>query len=111
MVRAPARQRRPRPLIGAKKMKTSTKIWLGVGAFVVAGTNAGTAPAEQLPGKSVSDMALTRALGASEFSAQHKGHGAPAAAKKKQDGGESGGEEGGARDVALAPDLNFALRI
>jgi len=91
-------------------MKTSTKIWLGVGAFVVAGTNAGPSTAEQVLGKSASDLALTRALATSDFSAQHKGHGGQAAAQKKQ-GGESGGEEGGARDVPLAPDLDFALRI
>lgn len=90
-------------------MKTSTKIWLGVGAFVVAGTNTGPAPAESLLGKSASDLALTRALAASDFSAAQKGHAAHGA-KKKQDG-ESGGEEGGARDVPLPPDLDFALRI
>lgn len=99
-------------------MKTSTKIWLGVGAFVVAGTNAGPAPAGQILGKSASDLALTRALAASDFSAAQKRHGGEhgeqgaKAAKKKQDGeGSEGGEEGGAKGVALPPDVDFALRI
>ena len=89
-------------------MKTRTKIWLGVGAFVVAGASATQAPAldRSLAGaQNVSQDALTRALDAPVRLA--------AAAKKHQHGGEGGegGEEGGAKGAALPPDLDFALRI
>jgi hypothetical protein len=50
-------------------MKSKTKIWLGVGAFVVAGAGGTAAETPTLrvpPSPSVSDLALTRAL-ASEF--------------------------------------------
>jgi hypothetical protein len=89
-------------------MKSRTKIWLRVGAFVVAGAGIGTGPsgAAERPASGprvdaarISDIALTRALGAhSHFAAA------------KQEGGE--GDEGGAKGAAqLPPDLNFELRI
>ena len=106
-------------------MKSKTKIWLGVGAFVVAGVNgaaAGDAPALD---RSVSDIALTRALSPTDISARKRGGGehgehgerGPKKAKKKQGGeggeeGGEGGEEGGAKGAAkLPPDLDFALKI
>jgi hypothetical protein len=104
-------------------MKTKTKIWLGVGAFVVAGVNAANAEAPALgrPGvnESVSGIALTRALSSPIHLAaakkrqggeggEHGEHGA----KKKQGGeGGEGGEEGGAKAAKLPPDLDFALKI
>ena len=96
-------------------MKTKTKIWLGVGAFVVANTAAAAEPAGRLD-VSASDLALTRALAATDLSAakkkqggEHGEHGAKA--KQGGEGGE-GGEEGGAKGgVQLPPDLNFALKI
>jgi hypothetical protein len=99
-------------------MKSKTKIWLGVGAFVVAGAGVtGPADAADRTRDTVSDLALTRAL-ATDLSAAKKGggeHGEHGAknAKKKQDGeGGEGGEEGGAGSGAkLPPDLDFALKI
>jgi hypothetical protein len=109
-------------------MKTRTKIWLGVGAFVVAGggavgvldTNAGTL---------LDTTTLTDARGASPRSAtardapglvvaqhRHGGEGARKSKNKKatsRQGGEGGEGEGGERggSAKLAPDLDFALRI
>jgi hypothetical protein len=102
-------------------MKSRTKIWLGVGAFVVAGVP-GAASAE-IPspdhfrsGESASDAAIARALSAStDFSAARKGggeHGEHGAKKKQGGEGGEGGEEGGAKSGAqLPPDLDFALKI
>jgi hypothetical protein len=101
-------------------MKSKTKIWLGVGAFVVAGVNGASTGDTQTLDRSVSDIALTRALAPTDISAQkktggeHGEHGAKKAAAKKKQGGEGGegGEEGGAKGGAkLPPDLDFALRI
>lgn len=102
-------------------MKSKTKIWLGVGAFVVAGVNGAAAGDAQALDRPVSDIALTRALSPTDVSAQkrsggeHGEHGERGAKKAKKQGGEEGGEggeEGGARGgAALPPDLNFALRI
>jgi hypothetical protein len=92
-------------------MKSKTKIWLGVGAFVVAGASIGGAASAETPAldglkvrESVSDVALTRALQSTDVSS----------AKRKKQGGEGGegGEEGGAKGAAeLPPDLDFALKI
>jgi len=104
-------------------MKSKTKIWLGFGAFVVAGV--GSAGAETpAVANDISAMALTRALSATDLSSakrhggeggEHGEHGerGPKKAKKKQGGeGGEGGEEGGAKGAAkLPPDLDFALRI
>jgi hypothetical protein len=89
-------------------MKTTTRIWLGVGAFVIAGANPSAAEAPMrdplAKAESVSDLALTRAL---QSPIQ------VAAAKKHKHGGEGGegGEEGGAKAAKLPPDLDFALKI
>jgi hypothetical protein len=100
-------------------MKSKTKIWLGVGAFVIAGAS-GTAaqmPAQDRPqSNETSNLALTRALASTDVSAAKKhghGEGGEQSAKKKQDGkGGAGGEEGGAPGAAqLPPDLDFALKI
>jgi hypothetical protein len=107
-------------------MKSRTKIWLGVGAFVVAGAGVtGAASAQTVSplrmSDSASDLAIARALlPATDFSAakkqggEHGEHGAKANAKTKKQGGEGGegGEEGGAKGGAqLPPDLDFALKI
>jgi len=113
MVRAFARQTGL-----ALPMKLKTKIWLGVGAFVVAGVNGAAAGDTQTLGRTVSDLALTRALAPTDISSQKKGGGehgehGERGAKKKQGGeGGEGGEEGGAKGGAkLPPDLDFALKI
>jgi len=89
-------------------MKSRTRIWLGVGAFVVAGasgTAAQTAAPRAPAGPSVSDLALTRAQAADFSAAKKHQHAAPA-----KQGGEGGGE-GGAKQQNLPPDLDFALKI
>jgi hypothetical protein len=95
-------------------MRSKTKIWLGVGAFVVAGASA--TPAAEAPARNrVSDIALARALAATDISAAKKGggeHGEHGAKKKQGGEGGAGGEEGGAPGAAkLPPDLDFALKI
>jgi hypothetical protein len=100
-------------------MKSKTKIWLGVGAFVVAGASGANAEAPlDRTRDSVSGLALMRALTATDVSSAKKGGGehgehGERAAKKKQGGeGGEGGEEGGAKGGAkLPPDLDFALKI
>jgi len=109
-------------------MKSRTKIWLGVGAFVVAGAGVTGAASAQTPAAdrlqmsgSTSDLAIARALPpATDFSAakkpggEHGEHGAKTSAKTKKQGGEGGegGGEGGAKGGAqLPPDLDFALKI
>lgn len=104
-------------------MKSKTKIWLGVGAFVVAGAGLGGSavraegPAvDRLRTETVSDLALTRALaGATDLSAAKKhshGEGGEKGAKNTKQGGEGGeGGEGGGKAAKLPPDLDFALKI
>jgi len=91
------------------RKRSKTKIWLGVGAFVVAGAS-GTAaetPALRAPSSpSVSDLAPARVLG-SDFSAAAKKHQHAAPARKQ--GGEAG--EAGGKQQNLPPDLDFALKI
>jgi tetratricopeptide (TPR) repeat protein len=97
-------------------MKSRTKIWLGVGAFVVTGAGPVDAVETQAftrarpSAESASDIALTRALGSTMRVA--------AAAKKAADkhdhggeGGEAGGEGGAKGGAQLPPDLDFALKI
>jgi hypothetical protein len=93
-------------------MKSSTKIWLGVGAFVVTGAGIGAPPVNAVetqaltrarPGAdSASDIALSRALGSTMQ---------VAAAAKKHDHGGEGGEAGGEGGAELPPHLDFALKI
>jgi hypothetical protein len=95
-------------------MKSKTKIWLGVGAFVVAGVNGANAETRALDqlraNESVSDIALTRALTSPLRLAagEHGEHGEKGAKAKKHGEGE-GGERGA--KVKLPPDLDFALKI
>src|ERR1041385_5508148 len=114
MVRAVARQTGQ-----AFLMKSKTKIWLGVGAFVVVGVNGAAAETPTLD-QSVSPLALTRALAPTDVSAAKRGGGeggeqgerGAKTAKKKQGGeGGEGGDEGGAKGANLPPDLDFALKI
>jgi hypothetical protein len=132
MVRAVARQTGQ-----ALPMKSKTKIWLGVGAFVVAGVNGAAAETPTLD-RSVSSIALTRALTPTDISAAKRGGGEEGGehgehgergAKKRRHGGEGGerarkkhggeggeeggegGEEGGGKGAKLPPDLDFALKI
>ena len=92
-------------------MKTKSKIWIGVGAFVVAGSGAiasgASLPADARPISSRAtnapfDRTVTPRTPLSGFVvAQHARHGG--------EGGEGeGGEKGGAK---LPPDLDFALKI
>jgi hypothetical protein len=91
-------------------MKSRTKIWLGVGAFVVAGAGTGAvaveAPALDRARTDTSDIALARALSQPvQFAAAAPAH---------KHGGEQGesGEEGGAKTKPQLPaDLDFALKI
>jgi hypothetical protein len=109
MVRAFARQ-----TPAGARMKSKTKIWLGVGAFVVAGVNGAAGDANAFE-RTVSGIALTRALAPTDVSAAKKGggdHGEHTAKKKQGGEGGEGGEEGGAKGGAkLPPDLDFALKI
>jgi hypothetical protein len=96
-------------------MKTSTRIWLGVGAFMVANGPAAADPRDHAAAD-VSDIVLARALTVTDVSAAKKGqggeHGEHGARKKQGGEGGEGGEEGGARGGAqLPPDLDFSLRI
>lgn len=113
------------------------KIWIGVGAFVIAGSSvAGSAEyadarpidvARPLAGE-ITDTAVPRPSAAGAIVAQKKGaggeggeHGRRAQSRtggggeraKKSQGGEGGGEEGGSKGgkPELRPDLDFALKI
>jgi hypothetical protein len=90
-------------------MKSKSKIWLGVGAFVVVGTGAvgaggaGPKAASNLrsaPPRHATDTAIPR-IPAGEFRlAQHEGH------------GKEGGEGGESKGIAnLPPELAFAVRL
>ena len=88
-------------------MKAKTKIWLGVGAFVLAGTGA-TGAVSPLATETVSgesglsaqspDTAMLPATSPGVVIAQHAGH----------DAGEGGESQGLAN---LPPDLAFATRV
>jgi hypothetical protein len=96
-------------------MKTSTKIWLGVGAFVVAGTGGvATEPATAeilTPGTQRAPMdarvpVSPRTSTSAIVLAQHARHGGEGG---EGEGGEGeGGERGGAKHP---PELRFGLRI
>jgi hypothetical protein len=96
-------------------MKISTKIWLGVGAFVVAGAGtvspqpgaaeAAKSSVERLPMDARVPVAPSTATSAIVL-AQHMRHGGEGGAGE---GGESeGGEKGASK---LPPELQFGLRI
>jgi hypothetical protein len=107
MVRAPMRWG-----VGGDIMKSKTKIWLGVGAVVVAGGTTAFA-GSAVPGATAitdlrtpqgtqADTAVPRHAPESFVVAQHARH-----------GGEGGEGEGGEKGAAakLPPDLAFALRV
>lgn len=100
-------------------MKTTMKIWVGVGAFVVAGGSALSAAAQGTPAlaadapQAAAATATTdTAAGLREGAAHHRVL-AQSAASHSGHGGEGGGEEGGEKGAAasLPPDLGFALSI
>ncbi len=92
-------------------MKTKRKIWLGVGAFVVAGASAtgaapltgGKVPDLRATTDLVTDAAIPRSSPAGFVLAQHDDH-----APKAGGSGEEGGEKGVA---TLPPPLAFGTRI
>ena len=107
-------------------MKSTTKIWLGVGAFVVVGTGG----ASQAPSAARALLDTTALAGPqSEPAAQDAG--VRLAQHGKHGGGQKGGEKGGEKGTpskkggeggegeeggeggraALSPDLDFAVRI
>jgi hypothetical protein len=108
-------------------MKTKTKIWLGVGAFVVAGSGAvaGATAATLLDETALAsgraDVATPRqAAGPVLAQHRHGGEGGERArakpkTKSKQGGeggeGADGGGERGGGFTPLNPDLDFALKI
>lgn len=88
-------------------MKKTTKIWIGVGAFVMAGAPAAQtvlAHSTRLPPSGFAQGSDTSIAKLRLRMAQHSGHGA------SQSGGE-GGEAGGEGGANLPPDQLFALRI
>ena len=97
-------------------MKTNCKIWLGVGAFVVAGASAtsssptdagrlvsGLVPDFREPRGLIADTEIPRTVSGGFVVAQHGPH-----APKAAEGGEEGGEKGAGN---LPPELAFAVRI
>ena len=93
-------------------MKTKGKIWLGVGAFVVAGTGAmgaGGPPAAQVTGLpaplgAMSDTAIPRVPSGGFLLAQHADHG--------KEPGKEAGEGGESKNLAnLPPDLAFGVKL
>jgi hypothetical protein len=92
-------------------MKTKSKIWLGVGAFVVVGSGAvgagalepaATVALRRLPSGLVTDTAIPQPRAGEIVLAQHEGH-APG-----QDAGEGGESQ---RIANLPPDLALAVRL
>jgi hypothetical protein len=106
-------------LPSGSRMKRTTKIWLGVGAFVVAGA-VPSAPGDTAPLQKASLLEGSALANADIVLAQHRAHGGSESASAKKGGkskqggeGEGGENEGGARagGAKLPPDLDFALRI
>jgi hypothetical protein len=107
-------------------MKSIRKIWLGVGAFVVAGTGAIGSRAADAPlaegrqssalppgvaAKLVTDTAIPRVSSGSFVLAQHGDHG-PAASQEPSKAPSEGGEGGESKGIDdLPPDLAFAVRL
>jgi hypothetical protein len=94
-------------------MRTRNKIWVGIGAFVVAGTGAVSAsgPASQTANKNASSASLSDLLAVTSIP-QSPAQGFVIAQHAKH-GGEGGENEGGDRGggAKLPPDLSFALKI
>src|SRR5712671_3825447 len=107
-------------------MKSINKIWLGVGAFVVAGTGAigsraadapfagSRQPSALPPGMAAAlatDTAIPRVSSGSFVLAQHEDHG-PATSQEPSKAPSEGGEGGESRGIDdLPPDLAFAVRL
>ena len=100
-------------------MTSKRKIWLGVGAFVVAGTGAigtnslpatGASATDGARSRSslLADTAIARVPAGGFVVAQHADHGTDAG-KDAGGGGEGGDEQKGLDD--LPPDLAFAIRL
>ena len=79
-------------------MKKSRKIWVGVGAFILAGSGASSLPATALPGGSQNDASVTSAFGVRDPAVAtgmiHRQHFAQAVGGEGGEGGEGGGEGG-----------------
>ena len=95
-------------------MRTRNKIWVGIGAFVVAGTGAvgasGPAPQSATANTNFSGAPLTELLRGTSIP-QSPSHGFVIAQHAKH-GGEGGENEGGGKEgPKLPPDLSFALKI
>ena len=77
-------------------MKKTTKIWLGVGAFVVAGAGPGTSagPASLLDDSALVDPRSDRAVQARPDTvlAQHRAHGGERGSTAKRGRSKQGGE-------------------
>ncbi len=93
-------------------MKSKSKVWLGIGVFVVAGSGAvgagaplvlETAAVRGLQTRSATDTAIPRAAGV--VVAQHADH-------AKADPAKAGGEGGESKGIAnLPPELAFGVKI
>ncbi len=105
-------------------MKKTTKIWVGVGAFVVAGASAatavGAAPAFSGSATGVHGQPARAIDGAVQPGSQAAGmqlaamrHGGEAGEAGEKGSEKAGGEEGGEGGAAakLPPDLSFAVKI
>ena len=79
-------------------MKKSRKIWVGVGAFILAGSGASSLPATTLPVGSQNDASVTSGLGVRDPAVAtgmiHRQHFAQAAGGEGGEGGGEGGEAG-----------------
>lgn len=84
-------------------MKTSSKLWLGLGSVVVAGAGLSA------PGLSEQQAGLS----STAYQIAQHAHGATAAATPAKGQGGEGGEAGGegGKGAALAPNLKFALAV
>jgi hypothetical protein len=94
-------------------MRIKNKIWVGIGAFVVAGTGtvAASGPAVQPAHPGASNASLAELLNRTSIP-QSPAHGTIVAQHAKH-GGEGGENEGGGKGAGpkLPPDLSFALKI
>src|SRR5438132_11602146 len=103
-------------------MKSKSKVWLGIGVFVVAGSGAvgagaplvlDTAAVRGLQTRSATDTAIPRAAGV--VVAQHADHAKADPAKAdpaKADPAKAGGEGGESKGIAnLPPELAFGVKI
>jgi hypothetical protein len=104
-------------------MRSNRKVWLGVGAFVVAGAGASAAPGLQAPSgvpalvaphqsPFLTDTAIPPASTGGFVLAQHGDHAKEAPAEAPKEPGKEGGEGGESKGIEnLPPELAFAARI